>query len=289
MKKEIRIALIQMSMSDNIEENIKKALENIKKASNIGADIVCLPELFATKYFPQSKSKNFFELAEQVPQGKISKLLSESAKKNKIIIIGGSIFEKDGKKFYNTSVAFDENGKFLGKYRKIHIPNDPGFYEKTYFSSGNLGFSTFQTKHCKIAAPICFDQWYPEAARIFALKGVEIIFYPTAIGLPDEYIEQEEGNWQEAWEAVQRGHAVANSVIIASVNRVGKENNTTFWGGSFIYNQFGKLLSRGSDKEEIVIAKCDVSLGKNIREGWGFFKNRRPDQYTDIGKGIKKG
>lgn len=255
-------------MAEEAEVNLSKAIDCIDRAARKGAEIICLPELFTTLYFPQKRRKDVTGLAERIP-GYTSGILSKAAKRNKIILIGGSILEKKGGKFYNTSTVFGENGKLLGIYRKAHIPHDPNFYEKDYFSPGDLGYRIFKTRYCKIAVLICYDQWFPEPARIAALKGACIIFYPTAIGR----IKGSTG-WQEAWEKVQLGHAIANSVIIASVNRAGREGNIDFWGGSFVCDQFGRIIKHGGDKEKIIIAECDLGLGRKIREEWGFFKNR---------------
>ena len=267
-----------MSMSADRQENLSKALKMIEEAAKKGAQIVCLPELFATQYFPQTKKSS--SKPEKIP-GPTSNFLSRAAKKNRVVIVGGSIFEKDGEKKYNTSVVFDQNGKLLGSYRKVHIPEDEAFYEQDYFSSGN-SYKVFNTSFGRIGVLICFDQWYSEPARINRLLGAEIIFYPTAIGTVSG-IEQTEGDWHEAWESVQKGHAITNSVIVAAVNRVGKENETRFWGGSFVHDQFGKLLARGDRaKEEVIIVECDMNLGKQIEEGWGFLRNRRPKTYSKI-------
>ncbi len=280
MRKEVTLGLIQMSMNESANENLERAIKKIELAAKRGAQIVCLPELFTSPYFPQEEKADVAEYAEKIP-GATTKALSEAAKDNFVVIVAGSVFEKSGKKFYNTTMVFDESGKMLGKYRKIHIPHDPNFYEQHYFAPGDSGYKVFKTGHGKLGTLICYDQWFPEAARVNALMGAEIIFYPTAIGWSKD-IEQTEGSWQETWEAVQRGHAIANSCIVATVNRVGTENDMTFWGGSFVYDQFGKLLAHGSVREEIVIARCDLELGKQVREGWRFFYNRRPETYKKI-------
>ncbi|HLE09398.1 MAG TPA: nitrilase-related carbon-nitrogen hydrolase, partial [Thermodesulfobacteriota bacterium] len=226
MKNHISLGLIQMSMSSDRGENLKKAVEMIKEAAKIGAQIVCLPELFTTLYFPREENARVSGLAETIP-GKTTDVLGKAARENNVVLVGGSIFEKEGGKFYNTSVVFAENGKIIGKYRKMHIPHDPFFHEKDYFEEGNE-FKVFKTRYSTIGVLICYDQWFPEAARVNALMGAELIFYPTAIGVPDGN-RQPEGDWQEAWTVVQRGHAVANSAVVASVNRVGKEGNVNFF------------------------------------------------------------
>jgi agmatine deiminase len=280
----VKVALIQMSMGDNIDENVAKAVRLIESAAKKGANIICLPELFNTIYFPQDERADPSRYSESIP-GKTSDAISKAAKNNKVIVISGSTFEKasaGGKtKFYNTSVVFDETGKLLGKYRKMHIPHDENFYEQNYFEKGDLGYQVFETRYGKIATLICYDQWFPEAARIVSLMGADIIFYPTAIGLVDG-IEQDEGNWQDAWTTVQRGHAISNGVAVCATNRVGQEAKMNFWGGSFISSQFGTILAKGGDKEEVVMAEIDLSLGKNVKEGWRFFYNRRPGTYKKL-------
>jgi predicted amidohydrolase len=275
----VNIGLIQMQMSLDHSRNLEKAVRMIGEASDKGAQIVCLPELFDSLYFPQDKISK--EKPSQIPNA-TTKALSNAAKENKVVLVGGSIYEKSGSKGYNTSVIFDQTGRMLGKYRKIHIPQDPSFYEQDYFSRGDK-YAVFKTKLCKIGLLICFDQWYPEAARIERLMGADIIFYPTAIGWV-KGIRPVEGDWHKAWESVQVGHAISNSLIVAAVNRVGKEKDMTFWGGSFVCDQFGKILARANDKEQVIVASCDLTLGKNVEAGWGFERNRVPSTYSRLMK-----
>ena len=275
----IKLGLVQMSMVADAEENRKKAAALVKEAATKGAHIVCLPELFTTPYFcnVQQDARPF---AESIP-GASSSFLSETAAANKVVLVGGSFYEKAGEQFFNTALIYSETGALLGTYRKIHIPQDEGFFEKEYFTPGDLGYLAVDTSVGKIAVLICYDQWFPEAARMLALQGVEVIFYPTAIGNVS-YLEQHEGNWQEAWENVQRGHAIANGIVVAGVNRVGTEKDTTFWGGSFVCNAFGKTLVRGDATEQVLIAEIDRQHGKTVQEGWGFLRNRRPDTYGPL-------
>jgi predicted amidohydrolase len=274
----VTLGLVQMSMADDQEANVSKAIAMVADASKRGASVVCLPELFPYHYFPQEKGVRV--RPEPVP-GPTTRRLSEAARENKVTLVGGSLYERaPGGRLYNTSVVFDERGRALGKYRKVQVPEDEGFYEKDYFSSGSA-YNVFKTSAAKVGVLICFDQWYPEPARVNRLKGAEILFYPTAIGRVDG-IEQTEGDWHEAWEAVQRGHAIANSMVVATVNRVGREGRTTFWGGSFVCDQFGKILARADDKERILIATCDLELGKQVEAGWGFLRNRRPATYRRL-------
>ena len=283
-KHSVRIGLIQMKCAHSREENLASALKKVEEAAMKGAQIVCLPELFQSFYFCQKKDdKTALALAEPVP-GSTTAALAEVAKKLKIVLVGGSVFEKgnDGK-FYNTSPVFGPDGALLGTYRKTHIPEDPLYYEQDYFTPGDTGVRVFETPFGRIAVLICFDQWFPEAARIAALKGAEIIFYPTAIGnFTDEVTP--EGNWQEAWEAVQRGHAIANNVFVAAVNRVGIEDKLEFFGGSFVSDAFGTIIAHAGQGEETLLVDCDLGMIPEVRESWGFFRNRRPEFYGDITK-----
>ncbi|MGD0450050.1 MAG: carbon-nitrogen hydrolase [Candidatus Bathyarchaeia archaeon] len=283
-RKIVSIGLIQTKVSDNIADNMKKTLEKIKEAATKGAQIVCLQELYRTKYFPQEEKQDVRKLAETIP-GESTKAFAELAKEEKIVIIA-PLFEKTSNgKFYNTAVVIDANGKISGSYRKMHIPQDPFFYEKNYFEEGNQGYLVHKTKYANIGVLICYDQWFPEAARINALKCAEIIFYPTAIG----YIKGQnssDGDWHDAWKTVQRAHAIANGVHVAAVNRVGEEEQLQFWGGSFVCDSFGKVLGEASyTKEESLVVKVDLSKNKQIQEGWGFLKNRRPDTYKSLFEG----
>ena len=275
---EVTLGLVQMSMEEDQGANVSKAIRMVKEASTRGADVVCLPELFASRYFPQEKGASV--LAEPVP-GPTTRRLAAAARDSKVALVGGSMCEKaSGGRTYNTSVVFDERGRILGKYRKVQVPQDESFYEKDYFSSGN-SYSVFKTASANLGVLICFDQWYPEPARVNRLMGAEVLLYPTAIGTV-EGIEEAEGDWHEAWEAVQRGHAISNSVVVAAVNRVGREGRMTFWGGSFVCDQFGKILVRADDREQVLLASCDLELGRQVEEGWGFLRNRKPATYRRL-------
>lgn len=279
---EVTLGLIQMACSDDAAVNLENAVRLIADAAKKGAQIVCLQELFTAPYFCQEeKSPHAMRFVEKVP-GPTIKILQKAAKENNVIVVGGSLFEKgDDGKFYNTAVIIDVDGSVLVKYRKMHIPHDPRYYEQNYFEPGNLGYPIAETKYGKIAVLICYDQWFPEAARMMALNGAEIIFYPTAIGrFTDE--EGWEGDWQKAWEGVQCGHAIANTVYVAPVNRVGVEGKLAFWGGSFVSDPFGNVIAHAGDKEEILLAKVDLSRVHRTREEWGFFRNRRPDSYSQL-------
>ena len=280
-RKIVSIGLIQTTVSDDIADNMKKTIERIEEASRKGAQIVCLQELYRTKYFPQEKKQDVSKLAETIP-GESTRAFSELAKKKKIVIIA-PLFEKNSNgKYYNSAAIIDANGKILGSYRKVHIPNDPFFYEKNYFEAGDQGYCVHKTHYARVGVLICYDQWFPEPARINALKGAEIIFYPTAIGWIKGY-SSSDGDWHDAWKTVQRAHAIANGVHVAAVNRVGEEGQLKFWGGSFVCDSFGKVLKEASDtNEEALVVKVDLSKNKKIQEGWGFLKNRRPDTYNSL-------
>lgn len=277
-RRDVKIGLVQMAMEENHEENVSKAVEMVGEASRRGASIVCLPELFGYRYFPQEKGATADP--ETIP-GPTTKRLSDAARESSVTLVGGSLYERDpGGRLYNTSVVFDERGQMLGKYRKVHVPEDEAFFEKDYFSGGSA-YRVFKTAPAKVGVLICFDQWYPEPARVNRLMGAEMLFYPTAIGTVDG-IEQTEGDWHEAWEAVQRGHAIANSVVVAAVNRVGRERRMSFWGGSFVCDQFGKVLVRADNREQVVVGSCDLRLGGEVEEGWGFLRNRKPATYRKL-------
>ncbi len=278
----LKIGLVQVKVSGNTGLNLDKTAKLVSQAAKKGASIACLQELFAMKYFCQDKRKELFELAEVIP-GKVSHFLSETARQNKVTLVGGSLFEKGEEgKYYNTSLIFDGNGKLRAKYRKIHIPNDPKYYEKYYFSSGNAGYVQADLHGLKIAPLICYDQWYPEAARINALKGAQIIFYPTAIGFTKDMKKLEPFSAQR-WENAMCGHASMNGIYVVAVNRVGKEANIDFWGGSFIADPFGEVVARASSKkEEVLVVEIDLSKVASSQEGWGFLKNRRPMSYKDL-------
>jgi len=280
----VKIGLVQMKMAGSKDANLARAESLVSVAAKKGAQIVCLPELFNAPYFAQRKKEgNTAEkLAEEMP-GKTTRFLSECARQNNVVLVGGSIYEKSGSHLYNTSAVFAQDGKMMGIYRKTHIPHDPMYFEQDYFEKGNTGFRVFNTPFCRIAVLICYDQWFPEAARSAALAGAQIIFYPTAIGTV-KGVEQAEGNWQKAWENIMRGHAIANCIPVAASNRVGTEGEMDFWGGSFVCDAFGKTLKRAGKKEQVVIAEIDLQHGKDVAEGWRFFHNRRPETYGAIVK-----
>lgn len=280
--KKVKVGLIQMSCSGEKQENLRKALEEIKKAASAGAQIVCLQELFASLYFCDKEDHANFSLAEPVP-GPTTEILQDIAKETGVVIIA-SLFEKRAPGLYhNTTAVIDADGSYLGMYRKSHIPDDPGFYEKFYFAPGDTGYKVFDTKFAKIGVLICWDQWYPEAARITSLMGAEVLFYPTAIGWePDNKPEVKTEQYQ-AWQTIQRSHAIANGVHVVAVNRIGREADTQFWGGSFVSNPFGTVLYQAShDKHETHIQEIDLGLSEHYRTIWPFLRDRRIDNYDNI-------
>ncbi len=285
----VRIGLIQMRCDRSAEENLRVATERIRDAAKKGAEIVVLPELFLGPYFCQRKNDDTAKkTAEPIP-GPTSKALSALAKELTIILCGGSVYEKapDGK-MYNTAIVFERDGTLLKPYRKTHIPEDILYHEQQYFTPGNTGVTVYDTSVGKIAVLICFDQWFPEAARIATLQGAELLIYPTAIGLIDSSVEENiTGNWQQMWTNVMLGHAASNTVYVAAVNRVGQEGKIGFWGGSFVADPSSAILARGGGKEEIVIADCDLAHTKALQDAWGFLRNRRPETYGLLTKPLQ--
>jgi agmatine deiminase len=258
----VRIALIQTSASEDIKLNLENAIGLAKRAAKDGGEIICLPELYRTRYFPQSECIDASAFSETIP-GESTRRFSEVAKKHNCVIIV-PLFEREGSRFYNAAAVIDCDGSLLGTYRKVHIPHDPLFYEKNYFMEDVGGFKAFDTSAGRIAVLICYDQWFPEAARAAALERAEIIFYPTAIGWISGMELPDEGDWHQAWELVQRGHAIANGIPVAAVNRIGAEGMLRFWGGSFVCDAFGAVQARGGDSEEIITADVDLEKGRSV-------------------------
>ena len=289
----IRIGLIQTTCGEDIQANFDKAIENIRQAADKGANIICLQELFKSEYFCQVADPQLFELAEEVNENSASvKTLRDIAEELGIVLIAG-LFEKRAPGVYhNCAIVIDADGSYLGKYRKMHIPEYPHYYEKFYFTPGDLGYQAFETKFGKIGVLICWDQWFPEAARLTAMKGAEIIFIPTAIGGIQENGDYQDSGERSAWEIVQRGHAVANGVYLAAVNRVGFEADPSgkgglqFSGGSFISDPFGRILKQASvTEDEILIGEIDLTFVDEVRDTLAqFFRDRRIDSYGDITK-----
>jgi N-carbamoylputrescine amidase len=284
MSQPVTVGLIQMRCDGSPASNLAKALDRVGQAARQGAQIIALPELFCSPYFCQRPDDaSTFALAEQVP-GPTTGALADAARSHGVVLIGGSIFEKTHeRRYYNTAPVFGPDGALLGIYRKTHIPEDILYHEQHYFSPGDTGVRIFATPFGKIAVLICYDQWFPEAARIAALAGAELIVYPTAIGDIDETVERNiTGNWQQLWRNVQLGHAAANSVFVAAVNRVGREEAITFWGGSFIADPSSQVLAEAGVGEQILLVPCDLARVRALQQAWQFFPNRRPDAYSPL-------
>jgi N-carbamoylputrescine amidase len=282
----VKVGLVQMSCTPDKIQNLQKAVQGIRDAAAKGAHIVCLQELFTSLYFCDVEDYQNFNLAEAIP-GPSTDLLAELAKELKVVVIA-SLFEKRTQGIYhNTTAVLDADGAYLGKYRKMHIPDDPAYYEKFYFTPGDLGYKTFKTKYAQIGVLICWDQWYPEAARITSLMGAEILFYPTAIGWATTQDETTNNEQFNAWQTIQRSHAIANGVHVVGVNRVGLEQNGAmkFWGGSFVSNPFGTILYKAPHEEEDVhVEELDLSKTDRYRTHWPFMRDRRIDSYQPITK-----
>jgi N-carbamoylputrescine amidase len=276
------LGLIQLRCSNDPDANLGKTLTKIDEAADQGAQIICLQELFRSLYFPQTENAKLFDLAETIP-GPTTKKLSAMARRKKVVIVG-SIFEKRTQGIYhNTSVIINTNGEITGMYRKMHIPDDPCFYEKFYFTPGDLGFHSFQTQYGRVGSLVCWDQWFPEAARLMSLAGAQIIFYPTAIGWNEDEKPEVCKVQYQAWETIQRAHAIANGVYVAVVNRIGQEGKLKFWGGSFVAGPFGEILARADhEKEQVLIVKCDFNKIDETRHGWPFLRDRRIDAYQEL-------
>lgn len=286
IRRSVAIALIQMRCDRPREENLRVARDRVCEAAAHGATIVVLPELFSGPYFCQrADDRAALETAEPIP-GPTTTALAEMATDSHVVLVGGSVFERAAGGFrYNTCVVFGPDGAALGHYRKTHIPEDVLYHEQHYFAPGDTGIIVIDTPHGRIAPMICYDQWYPEAARIAALAGAEIVVYPTAIGTIDSTVETNiTGNWEEMWRAAQVGHAACNNVFVAAVNRVGREGAISFWGGSFVADPAGSVVARSGDDETIVYATLDLARVKPLQEAWRFFTNRRPGLYSALTK-----
>ena len=292
---QFRVGLIQMSCSPDPEKNLERAVDMVRDAAGRGAQVVCLPELFLTQYFCQREDASLFDLAEPIP-GPTTTRLSQLARQQKVVLIA-SLFEKRAPGVYhNTAAVLDADGKLTGIYRKMHIPDDPLYYEKFYFTPGDLGYRAFDTAVGRIGTLVCWDQWYPEGARLTALSGAHVLFYPTAIGWHPAEKEEHGQVQQDAWRTMQRAHAIANGVYVAAVNRVGHETGNIrgkqtpgagldFWGTSFLCDPFGTVIAEASpDREEILIGEVDLRKLEDVRRNWPFLRDRRIDSYAPITK-----
>jgi N-carbamoylputrescine amidase len=287
-KGSITVGLVQMSMSADADENLRKAVARVADAKRAGADVVCLPELYRSPYFCQKEDARLFDLAEPVP-GPSTEALGRAAREAGVVVVA-PIFERRAPGLYHNSAAIiDTTGEVAGLYRKMHIPDDPAFYEKFYFTPGDLGFRAIDTRKGKIGTLICWDQWYPEGARLTALQGAVVLFYPTAIGWHPHEKAEHGVSQRDAWRTIQRGHAIANGLYVAVVNRVGHEippeggPGLEFWGSSFVADPFGIVVAEGStDREEILVAKVDLARIEEVRRNWPFLRDRRIDAYSGI-------
>ena len=281
---QVKIGLVQKSCQESKENNILEAIDQIRKTAKMGANIICLQEIFSTLYFCDVEDHDNFKLAEPIP-GETTERLQALSKELGVVIIA-SMFEKRTKGLYfNTTAVIDADGEYLGKYRKMHIPDDPGFYEKFYFTPGDSGYKVFDTKFGKIGVLICWDQWYPEAARITALMGAEILFYPTAIGWDKSQDKETNIEQYNAWQTIQRSHAIANGVHVVSVNRTGIEGDIQFWGGSFVSNPFGTILYQAPHlDQDLKVVEIDLEKTDHYRIHWPFLRDRRIDSYQPITK-----
>lgn len=279
---EVSVGLIQLRAKADRGANVQRAMSAVRDAAGQGAQIICLQELFATPYFCQAEDYAPFDLAEPIP-GPTTELLGALAAELGVVLVV-PVFEQRARGVYHNSAAvFDADGSRLGVYRKMHIPDDPGYYEKFYFTPGDLGFRTFRTRYADIGVLVCWDQWFPEAARLTALSGAHILFYPTAIGWHDDEPDEVRSAQHEAWEMVQRSHAVTNGVFVAAANRVGREGTVTFWGASFVAAPDGSLATRAAhDTEAVLVHTCDLAAVDAVRQHWPFLRDRRIDAYGSL-------
>ena len=275
----IKVALIQMSCGTDIKHNIEKAASMVNKAADIGANIVCLQELYTSRYFPQTVDVKHYDLACPLPNESIEVMQKIAANEKLTIIVPVYECVRPGINF-NTAVVVDADGSIVGKFRKVHIPEGPQYLEKYYFTPGDLGYPVFKTAHATIGVGICWDEWFPEVARILSLKGAQVIFYPSAIGSEPDHPEYSS---QEAWETVIKSHGIANGLFVAAVNRVGQEDEMSFYGGSFISNPFGDILARGdNESDQVVAAELDLKQIREFRDLFHFYRDRRPETYREL-------
>jgi N-carbamoylputrescine amidase len=279
----VAVGIIQSIAKTDSKINLSNVELAIRQAASGGAKIICLPELFEHRYFCQTENHKYFDLAQPIP-GPTTDHLKKLAGELQVVIIA-SLFEKRARGLYHNTVAvLDADGSYLGKYRKMHIPDDPGFYEKFYFTPGDLGYKVFDTRYARIGILICWDQWFPEAARLTAMMGAEILFYPTAIGWDISQHQKVNAEQYQAWQTIQRSHAIANGINVVAVNRVGQEGNIKFWGGSMVINPFGTVLWECNQQEAIQVIEMDLEQTNYYRNHWPFFRDRRTDSYQDINK-----
>jgi N-carbamoylputrescine amidase len=277
-----RIGLVQQAVGDDLDRNLARAEDAVREAASRGAQLVCLQELFRTKYFCQREDASLFDLAEPIP-GPTSERLSKLAADCGVVLIVPLFERRAAGLYHNSAVVIERDGTQLGHYRKMHIPDDPLFYEKFYFTPGDLGFHSVDTSVGRIGVLICWDQWFPEAARLLALDGAELLFYPTAIGYLDGETDEENAAMRESWITAQRGHAIANGVFVCAANRVGREESLRFWGSSFVADPRGALLAQADDaSEQVLVVECDLARIETQRRGWPFLRDRRIDAYGEL-------
>lgn len=282
--KQVILGLVQMTCGEQPEQNLEKAVACIDEAARRGAQIVCLQELFRGRYPCQTEDTTQFDLAEPIP-GPTTERLCTLAADRRIVLIAPVFEQRAPGLYHNAAVVIDADGRLVGHYRKMHIPDDPLYYEKFYFTPGDLGFRTFSTRYAKIGVLICWDQWFPEGARLTALSGAEILFYPTAIGWQAEDSPRARQAQVDAWQVVQRSHAIANGVFVAAVNRIGREDALDFWGASFVSDPFGRILAEApTDAEETMVVPCKLDKIGALRKVWPFLRDRRIDAYADLTK-----
>ena len=279
--KNISVAAIQLPCSGDIPRNIETTVQQIEAAAKAGANLICLQELFSSLYFCQTEDHSQFGIAEAIP-GPTTDRICQVAKENQVVIVAGVFERRTAGVFHNTAIVIETDGSILGTYRKMHIPDDPYFYEKFYFTPGDLGFQSFQTSVGNVGVCICWDQWFPEAARLTAMQGAEILVYPTAIGWQALEKEQFGAAQVDAWQTMMRSHAIANGVYVVAPNRVGVEQNIEFWGASFVVDPYGCVIAKAGQEAETIQADCDLSLIETARTHWPFFRDRRIDAYTDL-------
>ena len=277
----ISVAAIQLPCSGDISRNIAATVRQIEAAAKAGANLICLQELFSSLYFCQTEDHRQFEIAESIP-GPTTDLICQVAKENQVVIVAGVFERRTAGVFHNTAVVIETDGSILGTYRKMHIPDDPYFYEKFYFTPGDLGFQSFPTSVGTVGVCICWDQWFPEAARLTAMQGAEILVYPTAIGWQAPEKEQFGDAQVDAWQTMMRSHAIANGVYVVAPNRVGIEQNIEFWGASFVVDPYGCVIAQAGQEAETIQADCDLNLIETARTHWPFFRDRRIDAYTEL-------
>jgi N-carbamoylputrescine amidase len=278
----VKVGLVQMRCAEDPAANLERAVAGVEEAASRGAQLVCLPELFRSRYFCQREDPRHFDLAEAVP-GPSTEVLGKLAAERSVTLIASLFERRDAGLYHNTAVTIDADGRIAGRYRKMHIPDDPLYYEKFYFTPGDLGFQAVSTRVARVGTLVCWDQWFPEAARLTALAGAQLLFYPTAIGWQFDEGEAVDRAQHDAWETVQRAHAIANGVFVVVVNRVGPEDDIRFWGQSFVADPFGRVLGRASaDAEETLVVECDLAAIERVRRDWPFLRDRRIDAYGDL-------